>query len=240
MRAIILAAGVGSRLRPLTDDMPKCLVPVAGRPVLAWQLDALRAAGVAEVTVVAGYRAADVTRFCEAYNDLVTVVVNSVYDTTNNMFSLRLALRGHETDDTLISNGDVVFDADIARAMVSGDIADAIAVEPGRYIEESMKVSVDEDGRITALSKAITPAAAFGVSIDFYRFSGHTVETICDTADRIIERDGNANLWTEVAIDAILPDVAIYPLDIAGRRWIEIDNFDDLAEAERLFAGSLT
>ena len=56
-RAIVLAAGVGSRLRPMTDAIPKCLVPIDGRPILGWQLDALFSAGAAEVTVVAGYRA---------------------------------------------------------------------------------------------------------------------------------------------------------------------------------------
>jgi choline kinase len=207
--------------------------------VLGWQLEALQRAGIAQVTVVAGYRADDVVEFCRPFGDTVSVVVNSVYDRTNNMFSLRLALQGRESEETLISNGDVVFDPDIAHAMIRSESENLIAVEPGRYIDESMKVSVSQDGRITALSKAIPVEHAYGVSIDFYRFSGTTVSAICRTADRMIGHEGNANLWTEVAIDAILPDVPVHPFDIGGRRWIEIDNFTDLAEGERLFAGTL-
>ena len=57
-------------------------------------------------------------------------------------------------------------------------------------------------------------------------------------ADRMIRAEGNRNLWSEVAIERMLPEIAVEPLDIQGRRWIEIDNYDDLAEAERLFSVS--
>jgi choline kinase len=234
-RAVILAAGVGSRLRPLTDAVPKCLVPVAGRPVLGRQIDALQRAGVDDVTVVAGYLAPQVIDFCRPFGDLVSVIVNTDYDSTNNMYSLQLALRGREAEAALICNGDVVFEPGIVESIVRGGDGSFIAVEPGRYIEESMKVSVDDGGRITALSKAIVPGEAFGVSIDLYRFSGEAITAICRTADRFIDAEGRTNLWTEVAIEAVLGEVAVYPLDIHGRHWVEIDNFDDLAEAERLF-----
>ena len=71
MRAIILAAGEGTRLRPHTLDRPKCLVPLAGRPLLAWQADALRRAGVDDITVVTGYRADQVATlgFATVHND---------------------------------------------------------------------------------------------------------------------------------------------------------------------------
>ena len=235
MKAIILAAGVGSRLRPLTNSTPKCLVPVAGRPILAHQIEALRRAGIEHTTIVAGYRASEVVEFCQQFGQAASVIVNAAYDRSNNMVSLRLALRDHEHDPVVICNGDVVFDSGIVDALLERD-GNGIATEPGRFLEESMKVSVDESGRITALSKAIEPAAAYGVSIDLYRFSGAAMAAICRTADRLINDEGMTNLWTEVAIDAILRDVEVRPVDIAGRRWVEIDNFDDLAEADRLFS----
>lgn len=232
--ATILAAGVGSRLRPLTDAVPKCLVPVAGRPILAWQLEAMAAAGIAETVVVAGYRAADVVAFCRAYGPAVRVVVNEAYDRTNNMYSLRLGLEGRRERPMIVSNGDVVFDAAILAGLVAGGAADAIAVEPGRYIEESMKVEV-AGGRITALSKAIPVTRAYGVSIDLYRFSPRGLAAVLGAADRLIDAEGRTNLWTEVAIEAALPEVFVHPHDIQGRPWIEVDNHDDLAEGERLF-----
>lgn len=237
LTAVILAAGVGSRLRPLTDGMPKCLVPVAGRPVLGWQLEAFQAAGIRRLLVVAGYRAGDVQAFC-AGRDGVTVIVNEAYDRTNNMVSLQMALDRAPAAATIICNGDVVFDPAIAAALAASPEPNLIAVEPGRYIEESMKVVADESGRISALSKQIPEAQATGVSIDLYRFSPASLATIRRLADGFIRDGGQTNLWTEVAIEAALPHEIIRVLDIDGRPWVEIDNHDDLAEGERLFAGA--
>jgi choline kinase len=226
---------VGSRLRPLTNSLPKCLVPVAGRAILAWQVEALLSAGTGPIIIVAGYRAADVQSFCRQFGDRVAVIVNEAYDRTNNMVSLQLALGGSEAVDTVICNGDVVFDAAIARGMVGHGEHDLIAVEPGRYIEESMKVTVDAAGRVTGISKGISQTDAVGVSIDLYRFSATGIGTLARTAERLIQSEGQPNLWTEVAIDAMLPEVSVRPFDIERRRWIEVDNFDDLVEGQRLF-----
>jgi choline kinase len=233
---IILAAGVGSRLRPLTDRMPKCLVPVAERPVLGWQLEAFLAAGASQITVVAGYRSHDVIEFCRPYGSTVRVLVNSAYETTNNMVSLRLGLSDQQGLPMVVSNGDVVFDPWIALSMMSHD-ADLIAVQGGRYIEESMKVVADGDGRVRELSKKISAERAYGVSIDLYRFSATGIRAVCDAADAFIDRQGETNLWTEAAIDAALPKFDMRMFEIGNRPWIEIDNADDLAEGERLFAG---
>lgn len=238
MTATILAAGVGSRLRPLTDGVPKCLVPVAGRPVLGWQLDALSAAGIGDILVVAGYRAPQVVEFCRPYGGRVKVLVNADYERTNNMFSLRLALDASGPGSMFICNGDVVFDGAIAGGLAAAPAESLIAVESGRYMDESMKVAVDAAGRITALSKAIPRAAAYGVSIDVYRFSAEAVGAIGRIADRLIREDRQANLWTEVAIERALGEVPVTPFDIGASPWIEIDNHDDLAEGERLFAGA--
>jgi choline kinase len=235
LNAVILAAGVGSRLRPITNTRPKCLVEVAGQPILGWQLEGLFAAGIEKVTVVAGYRAGDVVNFCEPFGDRVRVIINADYETTNNMVSLRMALSGNESRPTIICNGDVVFDGAIAATLVQAQHGDLICVDTGRYIEESMKVTADATGRITGISKAISREQAYGVSIDLYRFSGPSIETICRIADRMIDGDRQANLWTEVAIHAALPELHVMPHAIESAPWIEVDNMDDLAEGARLF-----
>ncbi|HEX9595966.1 MAG TPA: NTP transferase domain-containing protein, partial [Anaerolineales bacterium] len=107
--AIILAAGVGSRLAPLTERIPKCLVPVAGKPILLHQIEAFQQCGVKNILVVAGYLAEEVKN---ALNGSATVLVNSEFRSTNNMYSLGLAAPLVDGPSLLV-NGDVMFDSSI-------------------------------------------------------------------------------------------------------------------------------
>ena len=89
MKAIILAAGEGKRLKPYTDSRPKCMVPLAGRPLLHWQLDVLRSAGIKDIVIVGGYRA-EALKACGA-----SVVTNPRYDSTNMVGTLFCARANH-------------------------------------------------------------------------------------------------------------------------------------------------
>jgi choline kinase len=123
-RAIVLAAGEGTRLRPYTLDRPKCLVPLAGRPLLEWQLDALRAAGIAEISVVTGYMADQI----EALG--LSTDHNDRYDATNMVASLMCA-REHldGTDDVVIAYGDLVYEPRVVRALLDSDAPASITVD---------------------------------------------------------------------------------------------------------------
>lgn len=111
MKAIILAAGEGTRLRPYTLDRPKCMVPYRGRPLIEYQVDALRAGGIADIVVVCGYRA-DAIRVPG-----VRFVTNEAYDRTNMVHSLFCA--EHElNDDVVISYGDIIYGPEIVRALL--------------------------------------------------------------------------------------------------------------------------
>ena len=153
MKAVILAAGVGTRLRPITDAKPTCLVRPAGREILGYQLDAYAAAEIDEVIVITGYRADAVAAFCSGDRGVrITLIENAEYETTNNMFSLFLAAGHVEGEPFILSNGDVALDADIITAMAGDERADLIAVDAGRHSDESMKIRVDGDGLIVDIS----------------------------------------------------------------------------------------
>ena len=228
--AIILAAGVGSRLAPLTERIPKCLVPVAGKPILLHQIEAFQQCGVKNILVVAGYLAEEVKN---ALNGSATVLVNSEFRSTNNMYSLGLAAPLVDGPSLLV-NGDVMFDSSILEDLLKEPFPDLIAVDRGRYIPESMKVAVVE-GRITRISKEIQAQEAFGCSIDLYRFSPATMTRLRAIIDRYLH-SGERNHWTEVAINDLLGQSEIRPFGINGRRWTEIDNMEDLREAENTWS----
>ena len=108
MKAVILAAGMGTRLRPLTMSFPKCLVPVNSKPILEHQLEALLTAGVRDVILVVGYLSELVSgNYGIRYGDMnIHYVQNHMYDRTNNIYSLWLA-RQHLDNQVLLLEGDL-------------------------------------------------------------------------------------------------------------------------------------
>jgi choline kinase len=115
VRAVILAAGRGSRLHDVTGNGNKCLAPIGGSTLLGRQIQALTACGIDAITVVAGFRAEDVRRAC---GTKVSFVINREYESTNSLYSLWLA-------QEQIADGFVVLNGDVPRsaAVGSADIA---------------------------------------------------------------------------------------------------------------------
>ena len=235
---IILAAGVGSRLRPLTNAVPKCLVPVAEIPILQRQIEALLACGIGRIVVAAGYKSEQVVSFCQNYPGLVDVVINQRYANTNNMYSFYIAAHNVGKASVLLCNGDVVFDREIISSLLESECDNLIGVQPNRYDDESMKVAVDSEGRVLELSKTVPASGAFGVSIDVYKFCPYAFNEIVKIATRIIVDEGKSNLWTEVAIGDALRHIEFRPFDIGAHRWFEIDNFADLTVANETFTSA--
>lgn len=124
MKAFILAAGQGTRLRPLTNDRPKCLVELAGKPLLEHQLAVLRAAGVSDIHIIGGYRA-DQLRRPDA-----TLHINPRYAETNMVTTLFAAEEEMTADaDIIISYGDIVFEPGVLAALIELDAPIALAVD---------------------------------------------------------------------------------------------------------------
>jgi HAD superfamily hydrolase (TIGR01450 family) len=238
MKAVILAAGIGSRLKAITQAKPKCLVKVAGIPILEHQIRAYLKAGINQIVIVTGYKSNQVYDFCQSkFPENVKLVDNPRYLTTNNMYSLFLTLPMVAGGEFILSNGDVVFEPAIINDLVNSSLPDAIVCDQGSYNPESMKVTVGPGGYINAISKRISEAEAYGNSIDLYKFSEPSASIFFNEISRIISQEGNVNDWVEVALHRVLSQgqLRMQPLDIRGKPWMEIDNLDDLLAADRLF-----
>ncbi len=234
MKSIILAAGLGTRLRPITERKAKCMVNVAGKSILQHQIEAYLAAGIEEVIVVAGYMGEPVEYFCSKYKQ-VSVIQNPDFATTNNMYSLSLALKtGDFSTGFILSNGDVVYDPEIIQQLANAP-GSLIVSEKDSYTLESMKIIVEEE-RITDISKQVKETEAYGNSIDLYKFDEHTAQPFIDTVEQSLKT--NTNEWAEVALQRAIQTnvITMAPFDIAGRDWVEIDNYDDLADADFRFS----
>lgn len=234
MKALILAAGLGSRLAPITDTCPKSMVPVNGTPILFKQIENLKENGITDITVVSGYLG-DVLRDAVLAKYPEVKVIHSVdYASTNNMYSAYLGREAVEGEAFLMMNADVFYDASVVKSLLAFEAENAIVTDIGNYLEESMKV-VEKDGRLVEIAKTITKEDALGASIDVYKFSPEAGKAFFDVCRDFIEVKKELTMWSEVALNEVLGKVEFKACPLDGR-WLEIDNHDDLAAAEKLFA----
>jgi len=241
MRAIILAAGIGSRLRPITDHKPKTMVEVNGCPMLGYILNALKYGGIKEVTICTGYKADVIEEYCrQKYSEMsITYILNPDYESTNNMYSLYLA-RKDIHGDFLLMNADLVFDPIVIRKLINQQ-GTLVAVDVGTYNEESMKLDIRENGTIKEISKKIEPDRCFGSSIDVYKICASDVDVFLKRLEYYIEVKNEKKQWTEVLLNDLFSSgiISALPCNINPSRWFEIDNYEDLAKAEILFNSKL-
>lgn len=232
MKALILAAGIGSRLAPITDKLPKALALVNKKPIILKQIENLTENGVNDITVISGYKAELLERIIHKSFPKVKFIESVEYATTNNMYSAYLGRTAVEGDAFLMMNADVFFDASVIETLLKFNAPDAIVVDIGKYNEESMKV-VEENGKLVKISKKIAPQRAFGVSIDIYKFSIDSGKKFFERCAEYIDRN-DLKKWSEVALNDILPDCCFKACPLKGR-WFEIDNLEDLTAAQELF-----
>ena len=238
--AVILAAGIGTRLHPLTFDKPKCMITVAGQPILEHQLRAYEKAGFGKVYVIGGFRADAIKAWLATRSGTLAIelIENREFDVTNNMFSLFLLRDKMQGRPFFLSNGDVVFDSAALNLFKDTDAdGSAIFIDKSIFNEESMKIVVDASDHVRGISKRYTKSEAFAVSIDLYRFSADGSQRLFQEMDRIIVQKGERNQWTEVALDHVLQagGYDFRPIDLGGLPWVEVDNMADLAQADLLF-----
>lgn len=234
MKALILAAGLGTRLAPITNSCPKSMVPVNGKPIIQKQIENLLENNITDITVIGGYLYDVLERFIhEKYPNIR--VVNSVdYATTNNMYSAFMGKEYVGDGEFLMMNADVYYDASVIKTLLEFDKPNAIVTDIGNYLEESMKV-VEQDGHLVEIAKTITQEDALGASIDVYKFSKDGGDAFFEKCREYIEDKKELKKWSEVALNDILSEVNFYACPLNGR-WYEIDNHDDLRIAEELFS----
>lgn len=237
MTGIILAAGSGRRLGPVTAQLPKCLVPVGGAPILTQALDRMDRSCLDDVVVVVGFRAEQARReVCKhRFGGLrVRWVENPRYAETNNLYSLSLALE-RTTDAVTIVNGDDLFNGAILDRLLRHPAPAAAVVDLTRPLPgDAMKVTL-RGRRLTALGKSIPEDLAAGNAIGLYRFSGGTEDMLRDEVRRWVA-GGQVGAFYVDAINALASRLELAAVPTAGLTWCEVDDAADLAAAHRKVA----
>ncbi|MEM8848574.1 MAG: phosphocholine cytidylyltransferase family protein [Pseudomonadota bacterium] len=237
MKAVILSAGQGKRLMPLTADRPKCLLPLAGRSILEWQIRALGANGVTEVIVVTGFKSDAVAAAVAQMPDVgpkVRIIFNPFYTVTDNVSSCYMA-RDEMEGDFILMNGDTLMGPDVIAQALNGAGAPVnVTVDrKGHYDEDDMKVCVDGD-RLTRIGKhlPIEDVDAESIGCLIFRAGGGGL-FLTALVELMSQENGLAN-WYLRAVDMLAGDGVVGTSSIEGLGWAEVDFPHDLEAAEAL------
>ena len=241
MRAIILAAGRGSRLLPLTENLPKCLLPVGDTTVLSLQLDTLEAAGTEEAIVITGFMAGSVeAEVADRSGPMrVQTLFNPFYQVADNLASCWMA-RDFMTRDFVLINGDTLIEPELAKKVIESPITDiqvTIDKKPD-YDSDDMKVSLN-GAALTAIGKTLGADETHGESIGFLRFMRDGPGLFCEKLHQMMRTGDGVQAWFLSAIDALAKsDTLVSTYSIEGMTWAELDTMEDYAAIKALFGGS--
>jgi choline kinase len=224
MRAIILAAGQGSRLHGVTGNGNKCLAPIGGTTMLGRQIRSLTACGIDAITVVVGFRAEDVRRACETK---VSFVTNREYESTNSLYSLWLA-REQLSDGFVVLNGDVLFHDQLLWDLLTSRDEDALlmaARRSERYSDEEMKIRVRR-GCVDAIAKTIDPAEADGENVGIGKFGATGARVLIEELNQVLSAGGTRE-WLPRAFETFAKRRPLHVVETRGFPWTEVDSPED-------------
>ena len=240
MKAVILSAGQGSRLLPLTEGRPKCLLPIGGRSLIEWQVWALRQCGVKEIAVVVGYHAEDVKALLAGLAGkglAIRTIFNPFYKLADNLASCWLAR--HEMDrEFIILNGDTVVAPKIVeRLLASPPAAITVTIDKKEsYDSDDMKVHL-RGTRLLDIGKTLTEERSDGESIGMLLFRGEGPKLFVNTLEQIMHTPEGLKWWYLRAIAQIAQKADVETCSIEGLDWGEVDFPADLERVGQIVAG---
>ncbi|MDC1074373.1 phosphocholine cytidylyltransferase family protein [Gammaproteobacteria bacterium] len=242
MKAIILAAGVGSRIRPLTDKCPKSLLKINGKTILEMMLSHIKTCGINEVIFVLGYLQDQIKDYVKTQfpNLIVQFITNEKYEVTNTGYSLMLTKDFVKNSTFIKFDADVVFDINILKTLIASEYDNCLCIDKNINLDaEEIKVIIKDDNRVVKASKTVNPLDAIGESIGIEKISGETAHTLFNDLELMMKDEKYHQEYYEAAYERLIEkDIPFYALDISGLRWTEIDTKEDFMLAGKIFSQS--
>jgi len=238
MKTIILSAGQGSRLLPLTEDRPKCLLNLGKNTILGVQLAALRAGGATEVIIVTGFRTAAVEKAAEEASEPgfnVRTLFNPFYNVADNLASCWMA-REEMREPFLLLNGDTLFEPEIMKRLLQAPAAPITLTidKKADYDSDDMKVQL-AGTRLLDVGKTLEPEDTHGESIGFSRFDKSGADAFVETLEQTMRTPNGLNWWYLKAIAVLAEKGQVETCSIEGQTWGEVDFLPDLEVAKEIF-----
>ena len=235
MKAVILAAGQGTRIRSVHGEHPKCLIVIDEATILDHQLEALSMAGINEVAIVVGYEKEQIVAHVRSkelsYYQRIHFIENPEFAITNNIYSLWLAIDWLRGDSFIVLNADVIFDSEILNSVVQPDAPISMIVDP-LWRDETMKVVIEDD-RVIRMSKRISQDEFSGTYTGITVFSKSIQDRFLRQLNGLIAA-GRVNEFFNIAVQELADEgVRVGYTSTDGLAWAEIDDPLDLTFAQQ-------
>lgn len=245
MQAIILAAGMGKRLGELTQGNTKCMVEVNGVKLIDRVLNQLSAYNLTRVIIVVGYKGKELQEYLGTRYDSklkIEYITNPIYDKTNNIFSLALAKKELEEDDTILIESDLIFEDSLFSMIINSSHPNVALVDKYETWMDGTMVRIDDENNIVNF----VPKKAFKYehvdsyykTVNIYKFSKEfSVNTYVPFLDAYTKSMGNNEYYEQVLrVITILDKCDFKALPLSGQKWYEIDDVQDLDIASTIFS----
>lgn len=241
MKAIILSAGHGRRLLPMTAEIPKCLLDIQGRAVVEWQIDHLIENGINDITVVTGYGMDKVEALLQKRysSKQVRTLYNPFFDVTDNLATVWMA-RGEMSGDFVLLNGDTLFEPAVLRRLLdSPDRPITLARDhKSRYDSDDMKMCLDGD-RLVRIGKDLESDRVDAESVGMLLFRKQGGRLFKDAVEQTMRSPVALKQWYLSVIDLLASQGHVWSESIQGLQWGELDYPVDLDQALKMVAGWL-
>ena len=243
-KCVVLAAGASTRLRPLTDTIPKCLLNVGGKTILERIIENIIVAGIKEIAIVVGYHSDMIHEFVKQQfpQQKLQFIFNPDYASTNNAYSLSLARRflegrnGEIGQRLLLLDSDILFSNKLLPQFLRGEGQNRIAVRiSGEHNVEEIQVEINADGNIAFIGKKpvllSTPAESIGIEL----FSAEAAATLFAVLERRIQKGKGSSEFYEATFQEMINEgVILKAIDVSAFPAMEIDTPEDFERAARL------
>lgn len=243
MQAVILAAGMGKRLGELTKGNTKCMIEVGGETLISRLLHQLDQLNLQRIILVVGYKAKELQDYLQTIPIQTTIkfVENTIYDKTNNIYSLYLAKDYLTADDTLLFESDIIMEDAVIQKLVNNPYPDLALVDKYESWMDGTVVTIDDENRILRF----IPNSLFQYdeipdyykTVNVYKFSQHFSSTMyVPFLEAYCKALGRNEYYEQVLrVITMLDNSGIRALPLTGEQWYEIDDIQDLDIAESIF-----
>jgi histidinol-phosphate/aromatic aminotransferase/cobyric acid decarboxylase-like protein/GTP:adenosylcobinamide-phosphate guanylyltransferase len=244
VQAMILAAGLGSRLGKYTKNNTKCMLEVNGDTIITQALDSLNSVGLKKLILVVGYKKDNLIRHIGRHykNIDIEYVENPIYNKTNNIYSLFLAKDKLIEDDTILLESDLLFEESILKELLDDDRENLAVVDKYQIWMDGTSVRLDDDDNIIGFygkrDFKFQDVRDYYKTVNIYKFSKEFSQNIYVPFLEAYMKALGVNEYYETVIKVIadLEGTGLKALRLKGQKWYEIDDAQDKANAEILFA----